>query len=36
VIPGDANAAFASALPMAFSAVLVADGGGIWRTLDVR
>ena len=32
----DANAAFASALPMTFSAVLVADGGGIWRTLDVR
>jgi hypothetical protein len=36
VIPGDANAAFASALPMTFSAVLVADGAGTWRTLDVR
>ena len=36
VIPGDANAAYASALPMTFSAVLVADGAGTWRTLDVR
>jgi hypothetical protein len=36
VIPGDGNAAFASALPMTFSAVLVADGAGNWRTLDVR
>ena len=36
VIPGDANAAYASALPMTFSAVLVADGAGNWRTLDVR
>ena len=36
VIPGDSNASFASALPITFSAVLVADGGGIWRTLDVR
>ncbi|HYL75437.1 MAG TPA: DNRLRE domain-containing protein [Bryobacteraceae bacterium] len=36
VIPGDSNAAYASALPMTFSAVLVADGAGTWRTLDVR
>lgn len=36
VIPGDANPAYASALPMSFSAVLVSDNAGTWRTLDVR